>query len=80
MVSTARTTVNGYRSKNAPYVDDLIISGDIDEKIIKLKEHLNAHFHNKDLENLKYFSGHRGIPIKTRNFYFSMKVCPRHIS
>ena len=39
------------------YVDDLIISGNDHEVIVKLKSYLSERFQIKELEVLKYFLG-----------------------
>ncbi|KAI3789909.1 hypothetical protein L2E82_02715 [Cichorium intybus] len=39
------------------YVDDLIITGDLDEVIAQLKENLCTRFHMKDLGKLRHFLG-----------------------
>ncbi|XP_039023546.1 uncharacterized mitochondrial protein AtMg00810-like [Hibiscus syriacus] len=39
------------------YVDDLVITGDINELITELKKMLNSYFKMKDLGELKYFLG-----------------------
>ena len=39
------------------YVDDMIITGDDNEEIIELQEHLAKEFEMKNLEGLKYFLG-----------------------
>jgi hypothetical protein len=39
------------------YVDDIVITGNDEEKISQLKEHLFRHFQTKDLGKLKYFLG-----------------------
>ena len=39
------------------YVDDIVITGNDQEKIAQLKEHLFSHFQTKDLGKLKYFLG-----------------------
>ena len=39
------------------YVDDMIITGDDNEEIIKLQEHLTKEFEMKNLGGLKYFLG-----------------------
>jgi len=39
------------------YVDDLIISGNDHEAIVKFKTYLSQYFHMKDLGTLKYFLG-----------------------
>nr|GEY51307.1 putative RNA-directed DNA polymerase [Tanacetum cinerariifolium] len=39
------------------YVDDMIITGNVESEIKKLKEGLYAEFKMKDLENLRYFLG-----------------------
>jgi hypothetical protein len=41
----------------AVYVDDIIITGDDQEEIKRLKECLSNEFEVKDLGNLKYFLG-----------------------
>jgi len=49
------------------YVDDIVIIGNDVVKICQLKRHLCKHFKTKDLGNLKYFSRHRGSPMKGRS-------------
>ena len=39
------------------YVDDMIITGNDDEKIIELQKHLAKEFKMKNLGGLKYFLG-----------------------
>jgi len=39
------------------YVDDIAITGNDQEKISQLKEHLFSHFQTKDLGKIKYFLG-----------------------
>lgn len=39
------------------YVDDQIITGNLDEQIVQLKENLSTRFHMKDLGKLKHFLG-----------------------
>jgi len=54
------------------YVDDIILTGDHDEEILKLKSFLAKEFEIKDLGNLKYFLGmevaqsRRGISVSQR--------------
>lgn len=39
------------------YVDDIILTGDFEEELAKLKKFLTTEFEIKDLGNLKYFQG-----------------------
>ena len=39
------------------YVDDIVITGDDSDVILKLKSHLHSHFQTKDLGPLRYFLG-----------------------
>lgn len=39
------------------YVDDMLITGNNEQEIIKLKSNLSDHFHMKDLGEIKYFLG-----------------------
>lgn len=39
------------------YVDDLLISSNNVESILKFKKYLSSYFHMQDLCNLKYFLG-----------------------
>ena len=56
------------------YVDDIIITGNDQEGIQKLKQHLFYHFQTKDLGKLKYFLGievaqsQHGILISQRKY------------
>lgn len=56
------------------YVDDLIIEGNDDGKIVSIKSHLHAKFHIKDVGKLKYFLGieasqfYQGIIISQRKY------------
>jgi GR25 family glycosyltransferase involved in LPS biosynthesis len=56
------------------YVDDIVITGDDQEGIKDLKQHLFNHFHTKELGRLRYFLGievaqsHAGIAICQRKY------------
>ena len=39
------------------YVDDIVITGNDQDDITNLKQHLFKHFQTKDLSRLKYFRG-----------------------
>ena len=39
------------------YVDDIVISGNDQDGIQRVKQHLFSHFQTKDLGKLKYFMG-----------------------
>ncbi|XP_016712468.2 uncharacterized protein [Gossypium hirsutum] len=39
------------------YVDDLIVTGDWDEEILRTKRNLSVHFHMKELGQVKHFLG-----------------------
>ena len=39
------------------YIDDIVITGNGQDSITKLKQHLFKYFHTKDLGRLKYFIG-----------------------
>jgi hypothetical protein len=47
------------------YVDDIIITGNDEASIQRLKEHLSLHFQTKDLGPLKYFLGIEVAQSKT---------------
>lgn len=57
------------------YVDDIILTGDHDEEILKLKRFLAKEFEIKDLGNLKHFSWHVSSSVKKRYFSFPAEVC-----
>ena len=56
------------------YVDDIILTGDDNEGIVKLKEAITKEFEIKDLGNLKYFCGmefarsKEGIVVNQRKY------------
>ena len=47
----------GCRTILAVYVDDIIITGDDDIEILRLKKNLSKEFEVKDLGHLRYFLG-----------------------
>ena len=57
------------------YVDDIVFTGNEQEKIAQLKEHLFSHFQIEDLDKLKYFLGIEvaqskdGIIISQRKYH-----------
>ena len=61
------------------YIDDIVIIGNGQDSITKLKQHLFKYFQTKDLGRLKYFIGievaqsRSGIVISQRKY-----VCLRH--
>ena len=60
------------------YVDDIILTGDYEEEIIKLKELLATKFEIKDLSPLGYFLGmevarsNKGIVISQRKYILDL--------
>ena len=56
------------------YVDDIVITGNDQDGIQKLKQHLFSHFQTKDLRKLKYFLGievaqsNSGVVISQRKY------------
>ncbi|WMV34161.1 hypothetical protein MTR67_027546 [Solanum verrucosum] len=60
------------------YVDDIVITGNDDEGITKLKHHIFQHFQTKDLGRLRYFLGievaqsKSGIVISQRKYALDM--------
>ena len=58
------------------YVDDIVITGDDQDGIEKLKKHLFHHFQTKDLGLLKYFL----VWCSTYQNFFSFRSTPRFVS
>ena len=59
------------------YVDDIVITGNDQDGIQKLKQHLFTHFQTKDLGKLKYFLG---IEIaQSSSSVIPTEVCFRHL-
>ena len=60
------------------YVDDLMITGNNEKDIQKLKEQLNVHFYIKDLDELRYFLGlevaksSQGIFVSQKKYAFDL--------
>ena len=60
------------------YVDDMIITGDDSEKMMKLEQNLAADFEMKNLGDLKYFLGvevarsSRGIFLSQRKYVLDL--------
>jgi hypothetical protein len=64
------------------YVDDIVITGDDNEGINALKQHLFQNFQTKDLGPLRYFLGievaqsKSGIAISQRKYAHILKLIP----
>ena len=62
------------------YVDDIVITGNDQDSIQKLKQRLFSHFQTKDLEKLKYFLGievaqsNSGIVISQRKYTLDILI------
>ena len=62
----------------AVYVDDIVITGDDEREIIRLKENLNKEFEVKDLGQLRYFLGieiaqnPKGIVLSQRKYVLDL--------
>ena len=62
----------------AVYVDDIIITGDDEREIIRLKENLSKEFEVKDLGQLRYFLGieiarnPKGIILSQRKYVLDL--------
>ena len=60
------------------YVDDMIITGDDSDEIVKLEKNLSAEFEMKSLGDLKYFLGvevarsSRGIFLSQRKYVMDL--------
>ena len=57
------------------YVDDIVLTGDNEEDMQKLKTYLAKEFEIKDLGNLKYFLGIEVAGSKQGIFYLPKKIC-----
>lgn len=56
------------------YMDDIVLTGNDEEKILELKIMFASEFKTKDLGNLKYFLGWK-LQDPKRNHYITKKVC-----
>jgi len=54
------------------YVDDILITGNYNDLILRLKKHLDDSFDMKDLGTLHYFLGLQVLPLCDVFFYFSI--------
>ena len=60
------------------YVDDIILTGDYEDELIKLKTLLAKEFETKDLGSLKYFLGmevarsRKGISVSQRKYVLDL--------
>ena len=59
------------------YVDDIVITGNDQNGITDLKQHLFKHFQTKDLGRLKYFLGIEVAQFSS-GIVISTQVCLRH--
>lgn len=59
----------------AIYVDDLIVTRDVDSEVHSLKSHLNEVFGIKDLGILHLNFSHRGWLCSWWNYSQSIKIC-----
>ena len=62
------------------YVDDILLTGNHEGEMRRLKMLLSKEFEIKDLGHLKYFLGDGSGTEQQRNFNISMQVCSRSLT